>query len=63
MKISNTEILHLLLATKDHYLLLLENFEEDQLETKISSSLDQLFPLKTHEFKINIYYSVYSVVK
>ena len=63
LKISNTEILHLLLATKDLYLLLLETFGVDQLETKISSGLDQLFPLKTHEFKVNIYYTVYSVVK
>lgn len=63
LKISNSDILHLLLAAKDLYVLLLEKFGERQLDTKISSGLNRIIPLKTHEFKVNIYYTIYGVVK
>ncbi len=63
LKISNSDILHLLLATKDLYELLLEKFGERQLETKICSGLDRIIPLKIHELKVKIFYTIYSVAK
>ena len=63
LKISNSDILHVLLATKDLYVLLLEKFGERQLDTKISSGLDKIIPLKIHQLKFTIYYTIYCVVK
>jgi ubiquinone/menaquinone biosynthesis C-methylase UbiE len=63
LKISNKEILHLLLAAKDQYLLLLGKFGKSQLEAKISSGLDNIIPSKEHEIKVKIYYTIYKVVK
>lgn len=63
LKVSNGEILHLLFATKDKYLLLLEKFGKSQLDTKISAALDKVMPLKIHDLKVKIFYAVYRVLK
>jgi ubiquinone/menaquinone biosynthesis C-methylase UbiE len=64
LKVSNGEILHLLLATKDKYLILLEKFgRKSQLDTKISAALDIVMPLKIHDLKVKIFYAVYRVLK
>ena len=63
LKVSISEIIHLLLATKDLYLILLEKFGKDKLESKISSALEKFFPSKQHMLKVNIYFTIYNVSK
>ena len=63
LKISSSEILHLLLATKDYYILLLERYGKDKLENKINSALEKIIPPKAYTLEVNIYFTIYKVIK
>jgi len=63
LKISNSEVVHLLLARKDFYLILSEKFGKDHPEKNIKTKLKELFPIGSIELKVNIYYTVYGVIK